>query len=73
MDEDLLSLIRDAHEFAVQTTCSVPESNPLCQKARDWLEKVKSLPLWPGVAAAIAADAKRQMAKKLRDYVYKTE
>lgn len=34
----LIQLLERAREFAVHTTCRVPEDNPLCVRARQWMK-----------------------------------
>ena len=58
----LLSMLLDAHVFAVQTVCSVPDQHPLCCRARQWLQDSEKLDLF-GTAAVFAADKERQKKK----------
>ena len=65
-DEALKELIRQAHEFATQTTCSVPESNPICARARAWLAAAEPITTPDCVRLAFENDHKRQANPKTR-------
>ena len=53
-------LLEKGQELIVRMICSIPETNPLCQEAREYLKTIDPY-IYPEVRKAFELDAKRQL------------